>query len=126
MSARHRLALPDSTKHCDQHSVDAIGTFDLLFRQDIGEASRDQQYCAILPPAQASMGADERFESGDVERDVIDPAVDVEVGGLWHHDRAAERPGRMVSVRPERIFTGHLTGIEPDTAVRTDRPWHPG
>ena len=110
MSARHRLALSDRTQHRNQYGVEAIGTFDWLFRQDIGKGPRDQQDRTILPAAQASMGTDERFEGGDVERDVIDPAVDVEVGGLWH-DRAAEHPGRMVSVRPERVFAGYLTVI---------------
>lgn len=126
MSARHRLALSDRTQHRNQYGVEAIGTFDWLFRQDIGKGPRDQQDRAILPAAQASMGTDERFEGGDVERDIIDPAVDVKVGGLLHDDRSAEHPGRMVSIRPERVFSGRFSGIEPDTAVRTDRPGHPG
>ena len=77
MSARHRLALSDRTQHRNQYGVEAIGTFDWLFRQDIGKGPRDQQDRAILPAAQASMGTDERFEGGDVERDIFDAAVDV-------------------------------------------------
>jgi len=126
ISARYRSALSDRTKHCDKHSVETVGPFDGLSRQDVGERSRDQQNRTILPAAQTSMGTDERFEGGDVERDVIDPAVDVEVGGLLHYDRSAEHPGSMVSVRPERVFSGRLSGIEPDTAVRTNRPGHSG
>jgi hypothetical protein len=77
MSARYGFALPDRTKHSDQHSVEAIGTFDGLSRQDIGEGPRDQQDRTVLQAAQAFMRTDERFEGGDVERDVIDLAVDV-------------------------------------------------
>jgi hypothetical protein len=32
---QHRLALSDRTQHCDQHGVEAIGTFNVLFRQDV-------------------------------------------------------------------------------------------
>ena len=85
-----------------------------------------QQERTILPAAQASVGTDERFERGDVEGDVFDAAVDVQIGGLWHDDRAAEHPGCMVAVWPEGIFIGHLTGVEPDTAARTDSPRHTG
>jgi len=126
ISARYRSALSDRTKHCDKHSVETVGPFDGLSRQDVGERSRDQQNRTILPAAQTSMGTDERFEGGDVERDAIDTAIDVKVGSLGHHDRATEHPSCMVAVGQERVCSGHLAGIEPDTAVRTDRPWPTG
>jgi hypothetical protein len=71
----------------------------------------------LLPAAQASVGPDERFEGGDVERDVFDPAVDIEVCGLRHLDRATEHPGCMVAVRPDRISTDHRASDEADAVV---------
>ena len=106
--------------------MQVIGTFDALCRQNVRERPRGQQHRTILPATQASVSTDERFEGGDVERDVIHAAIDVEVRGLRHHDRATEHSSRVISVGPERILSGHFAGIEPNTAVGTDCPWHPG
>lgn len=124
--SRYRLALSNRTKHRYKHCVKAVGSFDVLCRQDVRERPRRQQDRTILPAAKAPVGTDERFEGGDVERDLFDAAVDVKVGCLRHHDSAAQHPSCMVAVRPEWIFVDHLTGIEPDAAIRTDRPWHTG
>ena len=70
-ASRHRLALADRTEHRHQHSVEAVGTFDVLGGQDVRERPRGQQDRTILPAAQAPVGTDERFECRDIERDVL-------------------------------------------------------
>ena len=104
--------------------LQAIGPFDALCRQHVRERPRGQQHRTILPATQASVSTDE-VRRRRFERDVLHAAIDVEVRGLGHHDRATEHSGRMLP-RPERVLSGRFAGIEPDTAVGTDRPWHPG
>ena len=104
--------------------MEAVGPLDLLVRQDVRERSGGQQDRTILPAAQASVGTDQRFECRNVKRGVLDAAVDVEVGGLRHHDCPAEHSGSMVAIRLERVSSDHLTSVEPDPAVRTEGPRH--
>ena len=104
--------------------MEAVGPLDLLVRQHVRERPRGQQDRTILPAAKASVGTDQRFERRNIKRGVLDAAVDVEVGCLRHHDCPAEHSGSMVAVRLERVSSGHLTGVEPDPAVRTERPRH--
>ena len=46
----------------------AVGSFDVLCRQDVRERPRREQDRTILPATQAPVSADERFEGCDVER----------------------------------------------------------
>jgi hypothetical protein len=116
----------DRTEHCHQYSVEAVRTFYVLGRQDVRQRPRNQQHCSVLPAAQTPVGADERFECSDIERDVPDAAVDVQVGRLWHHDRAPEHPGCVGAVRFQRVLPGHLAGVELDASVLAQDPRHTG
>ena len=120
----YRPALSDRTQHLHQHGVNVIGPFDVFVGEHVGENPRSEQYRSVLPAAQPSVGADEWFEGGDVEGDVVDAAVEIEVRGLRHHHGTPEHPGSMVSVQPEGILTGDLAGVETVAAARTDGPRH--
>ena len=63
------------------------------------------------------MGTDEWFECRNIECDVTDAAVDIQVGGLRHHDSAPEPPACMVAVGSERVLSAHFAGVEPDAAL---------
>ena len=72
------------------------------------------------------MGTDERFERGDVEGDVFDAAVDVQIGASGRQTTARRSTRAAWLPYGRRVFFGHLTGVEPDTAARTDSPRHTG
>jgi len=106
--------------------VEAVGAFDVLRGHYVVKCLRGQKNRAVLPAAQASVSTDQGFERCDVEGDAFDAAVEVEIGRLRHQDSAPEHPDRVVAVRLQRVLSGHLTGVQPDTARGADGPWHTG
>src|SRR5262245_63200083 len=104
----------------DQLPVHGVGADDHLAGSL--KLDRPNQHRAILPTAQTAMAADEALERGHLV-EIVEQAVDVDVGRLGHQGRAQYELRGLRTELGQRILADHDTVAY---SVLSLRPAHHG